>query len=84
MNKKTMAILKLLAKDMASTDPAILNELSQTMKNNYFIGLMIEAGCPKETINELKECLKLTPVQRYWASKKILSEIKKCPGTNRG
>lgn len=79
MNKKTMAILKLIAKDMASSDPVILDELTQTMKNNYFIGLMIEAGCPKETIVELKECLKLTPVQRYWASKKILAEIKKMP-----
>jgi hypothetical protein len=84
MNKKTMAILKLIAKDMASSDPVILDELTQTMKNNYFISLLIEAGCPKEIINQLKESLKLTPVQRYWASKKILSDIKKCPGTNRG
>jgi hypothetical protein len=76
MNKRVLAILKNIIRDIASKDFETFREVSRTLDNPIVITLLLEADCPKEIIEAMRDTLPLSVFERRYCCRKIERSLK--------
>ena len=80
MNKASVALIKNLLKDMSSNNDELrLDGARKFITTPYLCSILIEAGCPKNILDAMRDTIELSYVERVYCCKKILAEVKKIP-----
>lgn len=79
MTPKVKAILKNILDDIRSDSLRDRMVASSTLENQIVVDLLLEAGCPEETLVHMRQTLELGSVAREFCVKQLITRLKKIP-----